>query len=202
MKYFSIIISLVLLSCSDNQNNELVPSNNQTKVDTVKIIEYRTDTVLIESVQQDYYFIAERLPSWFTRENILQEDLTINEKYKFDSRLNPLYLEADFNCDEILDLAIPILNKQNEKKGIAVIHGGINKITIIGAGTKYKNGMDDDIGWYNIWFVNRNSINPPGVDATEPLLLDNPSIQIEKSEVGGGQLFWNGQEYEYFHQTC
>jgi hypothetical protein len=34
------------------------------------------------------------------------------------------------------------------------------------------------------------------------LILENPSSEILKAELGGGLIYWNGTEYAYFHQTC
>lgn len=204
MKNLILFITLILVSCSRNhkQGDRLNSDNLQNQIDTIRIVEYKTDTVFVEKVTHDRFYIIERLPYWFVKTDILNEDLLLKGEYKFDDRLNPLYLEEDFNVDGEMDIALPIYNKNNGKKGIAIIHGQTNNVSILGAGKKYKNGHSDDINWFNIWFVNRNKINPQGVDATEPLRLKNPSIQIEKSVVGGGQLFWNGKEYEYFHQIC
>ncbi|MBI1288088.1 MAG: hypothetical protein GC178_11000 [Flavobacteriales bacterium] len=96
----------------------------------------------------------------------------------------------------------------NGKVGFAIIHGKTNKIYIIGAGKEIKNGLSDDMFYIDIWKVNRNKTNAPGlnvngeIDKNGPLVLDNPSLEVSKSEVGGGQIYWNGHEYVYFHQTC
>lgn len=201
MKYLVhfTLISLICISCESNSTS---PTDQPVIIrDTIRVVEHQVDTVYIEQKEDDAYYIQERLPFWINETGLLN-GLIFQEKYKYDNRLNPLYLEADFNGDQRIDIAIPIEEIKTGKKGIAVIHGGTNTVHIIGAGTMYKNGVDDDISWYDIWLVNRNRINPPGVDGTENLLLKNPSIQVEKSEIGGGQLFWNGKEYEYFHQTC
>jgi len=203
MKTQLIILIALLFSCTSENNEPKLSGNEITnaKIDTIAVIEYRTDTVFVENWNEDEYYVIERLPTWFYQTNLLK-GLILKNKYRFDNRLNPMYLEADFNGDEQIDIAIPIEEIQSEKSGFAVIHGGTNELYIIGAGIKYKNGASDDLNWYDIWKVNRNKINPPGVDGTENLILTNPSIQVEKSEVGGGQIFWNGKEYEYFHQTC
>jgi len=156
---------------------------------------------------QTEYYIKERLPEWFQKENLLN-GLVINQDYEFENRLNPLYLEADFNGDGKLDIAIPIKHTKTKKVGFAIIHGQTKEIHIIGAGTKVKNGLSDDMGYIDIWKVNREKVNEPGLEENTgtgekgQLILKNPSLQIEKSEVGGGQIYWNGKEYAYFHQTC
>lgn len=203
MKYISYILTLVVIfySCSSDQNMNKPVIEVDNGKDTIKVIEYRTDTIFVEKQPQDEYYIAERLPFWLLETKLL-DHMVLLGKYKFDNRFNPLYLEADFNGDTEIDIAIPIEEIHSGKKGIAIIHGSTTEVHIIGAGKKYKNGSGDDINFFDIWLVNRNKINPPGIDETKNLILKNPSIQVEKSEVGGGQLYWNGQEYEYFHQTC
>ena len=198
-----------LFSCNSKTNQS---DRKETVIihDTVRIIENRFDTVFIEK-QNDYeisdFYIHERLPEWFLKTDLIN-GIKIKEKYQIDNRLNPLYLEGDFNGDGHIDLAIPIKELESEKVGFAVIHGETNEIFIVGAGTKIKKGLSDNMNYVDIWKVNRNRKNEPGldengnIDKNEPLILKNPSIQIEKSEVGGGQVYWNGVEYEYFHQTC
>lgn len=152
-------------------------------------------------------YIMERLPDWLLENNLLK-GLTLKQDYQVDNRLNPLYLEADFNGDGILDIAVPIKEINSEKFGFAIIHGTTNEIHIVGAGSKVKNGLSDDMSYIDIWKVNREKINEAGLEektgtgAKGELILENPSLQIEKSEVGGGQIYWTGEDYAYFHQSC
>ena len=157
--------------------------------------------------EQDEDYVLERLPEWFIKDNPL-DGLVLNEDYIFDNRLNPLYLEADFNGDSYLDVAFPIKNRKTEASGFAIFHGNSKDVFIIGAGIKITNGLSDDHHYIDIWKVNYENINEPGLDERTgtgekgELILVNPSIKIEKSEVGGGIIYWNGNEYAYFHQTC
>jgi len=210
-KLLLILIFGVFASC--NSKSDLDNSNKTSIIpDTIKIIEQIIDTIYmeksdVEDLSNDVYYIQERLPEWFLKLNILKGKRFQND-YEFDNRLNPLYLEADFNGDNIIDIAIPIKQITSQKVGFAIIHGQTEEIFIIGAGTSIKNGLSDDMNYIDIWKVNREKINEPGldengnIDENGPLLIKNPSLQIEKSEVGGGQIYWNGKEYVYFHQTC
>jgi len=186
-----------MLSCQTDKpvKNESPAVVTESKKDTVFIAQ------AIDSTINKEYYIMERLPLWVVESEVLQ-DLKINKLYKVENRLNPLYLEDDFNGDSILDVALPIIELSSNKKGFAIIHGKTFEVFIIGAGTTIKNALGDNQDYIDIWRINRIKKNEPGVDETEPLMLENHSIEIEKSEVGGGQIFWNGKEYEYFHQTC
>lgn len=199
---FTIFIYLFMMySCSTDQNMSTPIIDVEKGKDTISVIEYRTDTIFEKNQPQDEYYIVERLPDWVLETKLLDQMVLLGQ-YRFDNRMNPMYLEADFNGDNHFDIAIPIEEISSQKKGIAVIHGDSKKIHIIGAGKKDINGLGDDLNFFDIWLVNRNEVNLPGVEQTKNLILKNPSIHVKKSEVGGGQLYWNGSKYTYFHQTC
>jgi hypothetical protein len=135
------------------------------------------------------------------------KDTRVANDYVFDNRLNPLYLEEDFKRDAHFDLAIPIKHLQNQKVGFAIAHGETKEIYFVGAGTSIKNGLSDNMNYIDLWRINRSSQNMPGLDEEGNtlegfLILENPSSEILKAELGGGLIYWNGTEYAYFHQTC
>ena len=133
--------------------------------------------------------------------------VAVNKRWKEDipdeeERGSGIYRLKDTNGDGELDIVFPIKNTQNNKIGFAIIHKGLYEHFIIGAGTKIKNGLSDDLNYIDIWKINKKKKNEPGLGEQKPLILKYNSIKIEKSDVGGGIVFWNGKEYEYFHQTC
>ncbi len=152
--------------------------------------------------------ISERLPDWLRADNPLTNRLEYKTKYAIDDRMKPLYLQADFDGDGYLDIAVPIKNKQTQSLGFAIVHGNTRKVHIIGAGVQIKNGNGNNLDFIDLWQISREKSYEPGVDentGTGPegeLIIDLPTLQIEKSEIGGGQIYWNGEEYAYFHQTC
>lgn len=197
-KGFLLLIILAHLSCNFISEESVVADQSLL-----------LDTIL--STKEDYtqseFYIQERLPNWLLETAIL-DGLVIKEAYQLDNRLNPLYLEADFNGDGQLDIALPIQHHSSQKVGFAIIHRKSLDIHILGAGIPIKNGLADDMNFIDVWKVNRQEINEAGAEETTgtgekgALLLTHPSLQIEKSEVGGGLLYWNGKEYAYFHQSC
>jgi hypothetical protein len=212
MNKLLIILTIgLLVSCNSNVEKKET-SESQIVQDTIRITEKTVDTIYVEKSDKEdlsktEFYIKERLPEWFLKMELLN-GIKFQEEYEFDNRLNPLYLEEDFNGDGNIDLAIPIKQKKTDKVGFAIIHGQTNEIFIIGAGTEVKNGLSDNMSYIDIWKVNREKKNEPRldengeIDKNGPLILKNPSMQVEKSEVGGGQIYWNGTEYFYFHQTC
>ncbi|MGB0367797.1 MAG: hypothetical protein ACPGU4_02190 [Flavobacteriales bacterium] len=203
-----VIAAALFTSCSSQQDPKHLDSNDKPNVihDTVEIVKRTIETRYVERPEtttpsDNQFYIEERLPDWFLETGLLN-GLQIGNQYEFDNRLNPLYLEADFNGDDNMDIAIPIRRTNSGKVGFAIIHGKTNKVYVIGAGKQIKNDNSDNLTFIDIWKVNRKKINEPGVGNDEPLSLDNPSLELIKSEVGGGQVYWNGSEYVYFHQTC
>ena len=194
---------MILCSCKDTKSNQ--------KISATKKVESKTDTIFLtkncDSIINSESYIIERLPEWLFKSNNINE-LIINKTYKIENRLNPLYLEADFNGDGNLDIAIPIFEIKTGKKGFAIIHGKTFEVFILGAGKSFKNSLGDNQDYIDIWSINRQEVNEPGVEEESgnsdngDLILKNPSIEISKSELGGGQIYWNGTEYAYFHQTC
>lgn len=204
MKYLLIIIlTLIFFSCKDDKI--------ETKIVKSEVIVQKTDTIYIsknyDSIINLESYIIERLPFWLVESKIIK-DLIINKSYKIENRLNPIYLEEDFNDDEILDVAVPIFEINSGKKGFAIIHGKTLEMYIIGAGKLVQNGLSDNMDYIDIWNINRKKINEPGVEEETgngekgTLVLKNNSIEISKSELGGGLIYWNGKNYSYFHQTC
>ncbi|MFT4677979.1 MAG: hypothetical protein ACI84C_001058 [Flavobacteriales bacterium] len=204
---FLAINIAILASCASEtktQRNALIIH------DTIEVIKHTIDTVFITQKadsREQQNLIIPRLPDWFVKSKLL-DDLILKDDYIFDNRLNPMYLEEDFNGDHTLDLAIPIKHIVTGKAGFAVIHGNTTEVHILGAGVPVKNGLSDNLKYVNIWKINRLKTNEPGLDESGevnpngPLHLTHPSIEIEKSDLGGGQLYWDGEEYVYFHQSC
>ena len=66
--------------------------------------------------------------------------------------MNPFYLRGDFKGDGKIDLAVLVKQRSSGKLGIAIIHGGMSKVAILGAGLVIGNG-DDDFKWKDYWQV-------------------------------------------------
>lgn len=160
-----------------------------------------------EITSQKEIQILEELPTWFVKSQTI-DGLGFMTDFVIENRMESIYLEADFNGDGEMDIAIAIRQIATNKGGFAIVHGGTNEAFIIGAGTKVKNGLSDDLDFYDLWQINTQRINEAGVDEETgtgdkgELILDHPSLRLEKSDLGGGQIYWDGKQYAYFHQTC
>lgn len=198
-KFYWLIVLGFVISCT-SETGKKENTGHITNCDTVNATIVDKDSIVTKKQDTSNTYISD------IKKQLLNEELVggiiLKENYHFNNKLKPHYLEEDFNGDGISDLVIPIKEIKSDKAGFAVIHGETNEIFIIGAGIEIKNGLSDDMFYIDIWDVNTKEINEPGINEQAPLILNNPSIQIKKTEVGGGQIFWNGSEYEYFHQTC
>lgn len=197
-------IILTLVSCKNEGQKEI-----RQDIKKNDVIALNNEASEMNPGKQDslIWFVHERIPYWVIESNLIQDN-KIKEKYQIDIRLNPFYLEDDFNGDGHPDIALPIIEIDSQKTGFVIIHGSTSEIHIIGAGTLIKNALSDDLNYISIWRISREKSNPPGVEKNGGnakdgyLILDNHSISIEASEIGGGLIYWDGKKYVYFHQTC
>ena len=179
----------------------LIPNKKIEKKEFVDVNKAIDTITTIENILIQLDTMHDVFPDWVRASQNFQE-MSMIQDCKFDDRMKPRILELDLNGDGELDIVFPIKNTQNNKIGFAIIHKGLYEHFIIGAGTKIKNGLSDDLNYIDIWKINKKKKNEPGLGEQKPLILKYNSIKIEKSDVGGGIVFWNGKEYEYFHQTC
>lgn len=205
--YNNCIYFLIILVCacnsSETNNQNINASKSKVIRDTINVYTAGPS----ESVNRDFndYIFNERLPDWVSRSVIL--DTILEEPFIINSTMNPFYLEEDFNGDGHLDIALSVMDTSSTYKGMVIIHG--NSLEVFQVGVKKNSHSNlENLNWVDIWKINRRESNEPGVDensGTGPkgeLILKTPSIQIEKSEIGGGLIYWNGKQYLYFHQTC
>ena len=115
-------------------------------------------------------------------------------KYDLFFRVDPSYLEGDFNGDGKMDTAVLVKERSTGKVGIAIVNGTIGKVTILGAGVGIGNG-GDDFKWMDSWKVHSKTCaaHAPG-EASVPHLRGD-ALLVEKSEVAGALIYWNGKKY-------
>src|SRR5438093_13426443 len=90
---------------------------------------------------------------------------SLAKKYEVAFRLNPFYLRGDFNGDGEIDVAVLVKQRSTGKVGIAIVYGGTNKVTILGAGTAIGNG-GDDFEWMDTCQIYSITRVAPGGDVT------------------------------------
>ena len=138
------------------------------------------------------------MPDWV---NNSFNKVKLNSSYKISDYINPFYLQADFNGDEKLDIAVAIENKETKKKGFVVFHAATENYFLIGAGSEFGNG-GDNFNWMDIWKVNRDNEvyevtydEKSEIEGSQPVQLKNVGITVEKSESASGLISWDGEKY-------
>jgi hypothetical protein len=125
-------------------------------------------------------------------------DGSLAKNYDVSVRVKPIYLQGDFNGDGKVDLAVLVKQRSTGKLGIAIIHGGKGKPTILGAGIGIGNG-GDDFEWMDYWQIYSKGRAELGTDETAPRLRRD-GLLVGKSESASALIYWNGKRYVWLQQ--
>jgi hypothetical protein len=121
------------------------------------------------------------------------------KEYDLSFRINPSYLEGDFNGDGKMDAAVLVTERSTGKLGIAIVHGSTDKVTILGAGIGVGNG-GDDFEWMDSWQVYSKTRAGHASDETSAPRLRGDALLVEKSEAASALIYWNGKRYVWSQQ--
>jgi len=124
---------------------------------------------------------------------------SLAKKYEVAFRLNPFYLRGDFNGDGEIDVAVLVKQRSTGKVGIAIVYGGTNKVTILGAGTAIGNG-GDDFEWMDTWQIYSKTRVAPGGDVTNVPHFRGDALVVGKSEAASALIYWNGERYVWLQE--
>jgi hypothetical protein len=125
---------------------------------------------------------------------------TGHEPYVLASWLNPYYVQADFNGDNLPDIAVLVREKATDKGGILIVHVGANEHFVVGAGNSFDNGRDD-FSWMDAWHTYARGVVLQGAaEHVEPPSLLGDAILVMKTEASSGLVYWTGTEYAWYQQ--
>ena len=119
---------------------------------------------------------------------------SVGEKYDLFFRLNPSWLDGDFNGDGKMDAAVLVRERSTGKIGIAIIDGATAKITVLGAGVSIGNG-GDDFEWMDSWQVYSRKHAAHATSETPIPHFRGDALLVEKSEAASALIYWNGKRY-------
>ena len=126
-------------------------------------------------------------------------NVSTGKEYDLSFRVNPYYLEGDFNGDGKRDVAVLVKERATGKLGIAIVHGTTGKVTILGAGIGIGNG-GDDFEWMDSWQVHAKTRAAHAAGETSVPRLRGDALLVEKSEAASGLIYWNGKRYVWSQQ--
>ncbi len=148
------------------------------------------------------YSLQENLPAWFM---FSWNKVKTETEVEVVNNINPYYLEADFNGDDKLDIALIVESIPDRKRGILLVHGHSFKSKVIGAGSKFGNG-GDDFKWMDTWKVYRE---PTAMETTftqnfdiagqRSIELKNIAISVASSEGASNLIVFDGENYVWVH---
>jgi hypothetical protein len=124
---------------------------------------------------------------------------SLARNYDLSFRIEPFYLRGDFNGDGKIDVAALVKQRSTGKLGIAIVHGGADKATILGAGTAIGNG-DDDFEWMDSWQVYSKDRGAQGARGTGVPHLRGEALFVSESEAASALIYWNGKRYVWLQQ--
>ncbi len=121
------------------------------------------------------------------------------KEYDPSFRINPSYLEGDFNGDGKMDVSVLVQERSTGKLGIAIVHGTTGKVTILGAGIGIGNG-GDDFEWMDSWQVYSKTRAAHASSETSVPHLRGDTLPVEKSEAASASIYLDGKRYVWSQQ--
>jgi hypothetical protein len=122
------------------------------------------------------------------------------KRYDISYRINPHYLEGDFNGDGKADVAVLLKERSTGKIGIGILHGATGKLTVFGAGIVIGNG-GDDFEWMDSWRVYFKTDAAYSAGKISIKNLRGDALVVEKNESGSALIYWNGKRYVWHQQS-
>jgi hypothetical protein len=124
---------------------------------------------------------------------------SVGKEYDLSFRMDPSYLEGDFNGDGKMDVSVLVKERATGKLGIAIVHGTTGKVRILGAGTGIGNG-GDDFEWMDSWQLYSKTRAAHASDKTSVPRLRGDALLVEKREAASALIYWNGKRYVWSQQ--
>jgi len=150
------------------------------------------------------------IPDWYLQ---VFRKADLNRTYSISPYIKPAFLLSDFNGDNVVDIALLVVNKKSKKRGILIVHQGFTNYYLIGAGSIFgKKGFDefDNTKWMDGWQISKKGkvyetkFEDGDIVGSIPRNLNYNSIAVWESSDGaplaGGIIYWDGKRYSWIHQ--
>jgi hypothetical protein len=112
------------------------------------------------------------------------------------SMQSPPYITGDFDGDGVMDAAVLVERRTTGKLGVAVVHRGTRKVTVLAAGS--GSAGPDDMDGIKGWDPYFKGTTPTIVNPYRPYAsLIGDALWIERSDSTGGFYIWTGSGFIY-----
>ncbi len=153
---------------------------------------YAQDASITGLTIQDSTVIA-NMPEWV--KPILEKSAQV-KTHKIISSYNPLYFEADFTGDKLIDIAFFVENTVDHTKGVMIVNSGKNLVYIVGCGNPTE--MGSSFTNFPSWFIFRGKtiFN----QSKKKVSITNPAIQLKGTKETNLIIYWSKTKYKTFIQ--
>src|SRR5262245_60322025 len=147
---------------------------------------------------------SSREPTWQEQQNLppwaaqVLGEQRFASAYALSTRMNPYFLQGDFNGDGRLDLAVLIERKATAEQGIAIVHAGSSTAIVVGAGRAIGNG-GADFSWLDAWSLHARNTPGDARGKTSPALRGD-ALLVQKLEAASALIYWDGAAYRWRQQ--
>jgi len=132
------------------------------------------------------------LPEWACNAAF---EAKLHKQYDIYSRINPFFINADFNGDGLLDIAIWVTEKKSKKLGIVVLHNGNKLPFVMGAGKVWEE-RGDDFKYLDMWStIPKGEVFDSGYEANRRVQLQGDALILTKSDSASFAIYWDGTKY-------
>ena len=124
----------------------------------------------------------------------------LSTDYRLESFLNTAEVGGDFDGDDVLDLAAPIVRNSDSKRGLAICRAGTWMHVVGMEGAMGRHVMADYFDSIDYWSL--HAAGPVGQGAGEgaPPLLKGDGILIGKEGASSALLYWDGERFDGYWQ--
>lgn len=126
------------------------------------------------------------------------EALGKGSSYAVAARINPFYLQGDFDGDGRRDTAVLVKERATGKIGFAVVFAG-GKVRIAGGGRDTGDGTDN-LDWMDAWYVVGKGRLSQGATDQPPPLLKGDGVMVIRTESASAVIYWDGKAFRWYQQ--
>lgn len=130
----------------------------------------------------------------------------LSATFRRSAYATPTLLQADFNGDGKLDVALRVTRIATKSEGILLLHQGLPAYYVAGAGSPTAPDISQgDFSWATHCSL---YMKPTVVESTGDRLVErrvhlhHPAIWLWKQGSDGGLLYWTGKRYRWINQNC